>query len=171
MFAFYGFLFKSDSEQMKGMYNTSAWRERQAHLPPWKTTGPLAEARIWGKGGSKLGGKELSAFVPLSDPVKCISVGIFSSEEPPAQDKDFHMVVQIRTPLQRCLKRANNLGKCLEAAQRKGSSLRGRRQNVFGWKSRLCWLMMLFYKHWLLWAMVTGNRGLSSCPGGNTELG
>lgn len=32
---------------MKGVYNKSAWRERQAYVPPWETTEPLAGSRIW----------------------------------------------------------------------------------------------------------------------------
>lgn len=76
----------------------------------------------------KLGGEKLSVFVPLSDPGKCISVSTFSSEEPLAQDRDFHMLMQIRTPWQRYLKRFNNPGKCLEAVQKRESSVRGRRR-------------------------------------------
>lgn len=41
------------------------------------------------------------------------------------------MVMQIRIPGQRCLKRFNNLGKCLGAAQRKESLVRGRRQRLW----------------------------------------
>lgn len=41
------------------------------------------------------------------------------------------MVMQIRTPGQRCLKRFNNLGKCLGVAQRKESLVRGRRQRLW----------------------------------------
>lgn len=42
------------------------------------------------------------------------------------------MVMQIKNPGQRRLKRLNNLGKCMEAAQRKESLVRGR--------SRCLWL-------------------------------
>lgn len=51
---------------------------------------------------------------------ECSSVGILQlGGLGGAPSKDFQMVMQIRTSLQRCLKRANNLGKCLEAAWRK----------------------------------------------------
>lgn len=43
--------------------------------------------------------------MPLTPPLSVILLAITASRSHVAQDEDFHMVMQIRTPLQRCLEK------------------------------------------------------------------
>lgn len=113
-------------------------RKTGACALPWEDTGTSGDAGIWR--GSKIGreGAAVSVLLPVTSKGSSVPALQLVGVGGMAPGKDFHLEMQIRAPLWRCLKRVNNLGKYLEATGRK-EKWGGRREIECLWlKEHFC---------------------------------